>query len=115
MSNAAVVTITILFTDQVDSTGLLRLGPDAANELRRRHDSATIDAVRRHRGVVVKTTGDGLMASFSSAGDAAAAAVAIQQAVDQLRRKDPRVPAVRVGLSTGEGDHLRTATGTGHL
>ena len=102
MSNAEVVTITILFTDQVDSTGLLRLGPDAANELRRRHDSATIDAVRRHRGVVVKTTGDGLMASFSGAGDAAAAAVAIQQGVDQLRQKDPRVPAVRVGLSTGE-------------
>ena len=39
------------------------------------------------RGIVVKHTGDGVMATFSAAVDAVAAAVAIQQAVDAHNRR----------------------------
>ena len=102
MTDAVVATITILFTDLVDSTGLLRHGSAVANEMRRSLDAATASTVRRHRGVVIKSTGDGTMATFTSAGGAVAAAVAIQQAVDHLRQADHRVPPLRIGLATGE-------------
>jgi class 3 adenylate cyclase len=99
------VTATILFTDLVGSTELRgRLGEEAAEELRRRHDRLLADAVEQHDGRVVKGLGDGVMASFAGASDAVAAALAIQQAVDRLNRsgKTPATLAVRVGLSAGD-------------
>ncbi len=98
----AVSTITVLFTDQVDSTGLLRHGSDVANQLRRRHDRAIADALVKNRGVVVKSMGDGVMATFASVSDAVSAAVAIQQAIDLVRQGDERMPLVRVGVAIGE-------------
>jgi class 3 adenylate cyclase/tetratricopeptide (TPR) repeat protein len=99
---ADTATITVLITDLVDSTRLLQHGPEVADELRRAHFAAVRDAISRHRGVEVKSTGDGIMCTFASAADALDAAEAIQQAAEQLRRADSRQPAVRVALSTGE-------------
>ena len=59
MTDAVVATITVVFTDLVDSTGLLRYGPEAADDLRRRHLTTVADAVERQRGTVVKSPGDG--------------------------------------------------------
>lgn len=95
-------TITVLFTDMVDSTGLLRAGADVADEIRRRHLGAVRGAVSAHRGVEVKNLGDGVMATFTSAADAVAGATAIQQAVHRLQHDEASSPAVRVGVSTGE-------------
>ena len=95
----------VLFTDLVGSTELRgRLGEDAADELRRRHDQLLAQAVEANNGRVVKGLGDGIMATFAGASDAVAAAVAIQQAVDRLNRSGKAsVPlAVRVGLSAGD-------------
>ena len=51
----------------------------------------------------MKHTGDGVMATFSAAVDAVAAAVAIQQAVDaHNRRQRPERFEVRVGISVGD-------------
>jgi class 3 adenylate cyclase len=56
-------TTTILFTDLVGSTALRRrLGEEAAEELRRRHDVLVREAVEGHRGRVVKGLGDDVMA-----------------------------------------------------
>jgi predicted ATPase/class 3 adenylate cyclase len=98
-------TATILFTDLVGSTELRgRLGEEAADDLRRRHDQLLAQAVETNNGRVVKGLGDGIMASFAGASDAVAAAVAIQQAVDRLNRsgKAPVPVAVRVGVSAGD-------------
>ena len=98
-------TATILFTDLVGSTELRgRLGEEAADELRRKHDQLLVQAVEANHGRVVKGLGDGIMAAFGGAADAVAAAVAIQQAVDRLNRsgKAPVPVAVRVGLSAGD-------------
>jgi class 3 adenylate cyclase len=95
----------VLFTDLVGSTDLRgRLGEEAADELRRRHDQVLCRSVEVHNGRVVKGLGDGIMATFAGASDAVAAAVAIQQAVDQLNRtgKAPVPIEVRVGLSAGD-------------
>jgi len=95
----------VLFTDLVGSTELRgRLGEEAADEVRRQHDQLLTRAVEANNGRVVKGLGDGIMATFSGAADAVAAAVAIQQAVDRLNRtgKAPAPLSVRVGLSAGD-------------
>jgi class 3 adenylate cyclase len=97
-------TATVLFTDVVDSTALRsRVGEEAAESLRVTHDALLRGAVESQRGIVVKHTGDGVMATFSAAVDAVAAAVAIQQAVDaHNRRSDQERFEVRVGISVGD-------------
>ncbi|HEV3364770.1 MAG TPA: AAA family ATPase, partial [Acidimicrobiia bacterium] len=95
----------VLFTDLVGSTELRgRLGEEAADELRRRHDRLLTEAVERHGGQVVKGLGDGIMSTFAGASDAVDAAVAIQQAVDRFNRSGtaPVPLSVRVGLSGGD-------------
>jgi predicted ATPase/class 3 adenylate cyclase/tetratricopeptide (TPR) repeat protein len=97
-------TATVLFTDLVGSTALRsRIGEEAADRLRVKHDALINGAIEAHRGTVVKHTGDGAMATFSAAVDAVASAVAIQQAVDSHNRRsaDERIE-VRIGISTGD-------------
>ena len=92
-------TSTILFTDAVESTVLrTELGETAADRLFREHEHALHGVVTSHRGSVVKTAGDGIMASFESATDAVQAAVAVQQCVTR------DFPALRVRVGLGVGD-----------
>jgi class 3 adenylate cyclase/tetratricopeptide (TPR) repeat protein len=95
----------VLFTDLVGSTELRsRLGEDAAEDLRKDHDRLVAGSVETNRGRLVKHLGDGVMATFTGASDALAAAVAIQQALDRRNRSGPGdVPlAVRIGVSAGD-------------
>lgn len=104
---SATDTTTVLFTDLVGSTKLrASLGEDAADAVRRRHDVLVAEAVRGHRGTIVKGLGDGWMATFASASDGVAAAVAVQQAICHHNRAatGPAL-SVRVGLSTGDVVH----------
>ena len=104
MTQRATGTVTLLFTDLVGSTELRqRLGDDEADRQRREHFQSLRRAVSSHGGREIKTLGDGLMAEFPSALDAAACAVAIQRAVHQQNAKQKeRELQVRVGLDAGE-------------
>lgn len=63
-------TATILFTDVAGSTGMLaRVGDLENDRLRRRHDELVRNVVARHRGKLVESTGDGVLATFDSASD----------------------------------------------
>src|SRR5205085_12232398 len=98
-------TAIVLFTDLVGSTELRsRLGEDAAEDLRRDHDRLITSAVEANRGRLVKNLGDGMMATFTGASDAIAAAVAIQQALDRHNRSGASdAPLeVRIGVSAGD-------------
>src|SRR5688572_29488839 len=98
-------TAIVLFTDLVGSTELRsRLGEDAADALRRDHDRLIAGAVETNRGRLVKHLGDGVMATFTGASDALAAAVAIQQAIDRHNRSGSSdAPLqVRIGVSAGD-------------
>ena len=100
---AATATVSVLFTDLVDSTVILNHdGADRSEVVRRSHFGALRHAIRRCRGEEIKTTGDGLMVVFRSALDAVECAVAMQRAVARLRREEPFTPEVRVGVSAGE-------------
>src|SRR3954454_15605616 len=104
MAAERIETATVLFTDVVGSKALRsRMGEEAADRLRLKHDALVHGAITANRGAVVKHTGDGAMATFSAAVDAVGAAVAIQQAVDGHNRRstDERLE-VRVGISVGD-------------
>lgn len=101
--NAPGTTLTLLFTDLVNSTELAAsLGP-AAQALRRAHDRILRDQFSAYGGNVVKNTGDGFFVTFSSAGQAVECAAAIQQSI-AARQSEGRYRelSVRIGLHTGE-------------
>ena len=96
-------TAIVLFTDLVGSTELRsRLGEDAAEALRHKHDALVTGAVKASGGTVVKNLGDGVMATFAGATDAVGAAVAIQQAIGRHNRSGAAALGVRIGISAGD-------------
>jgi class 3 adenylate cyclase/tetratricopeptide (TPR) repeat protein len=97
-------TVTVLFTDLVESTRLNQsLGDDAARRIGRQVEEMAREAVASNRGALIKEMGDGLMAAFSSARRAITAARDMQVAMRRLHRGglDPSVQ-MRIGLHTGE-------------
>ncbi|MGH8919969.1 MAG: adenylate/guanylate cyclase domain-containing protein, partial [Actinomycetes bacterium] len=96
-------TVTVLFTDLVSSTQLMsRLGESAFDELRQPHLALLGQTIATHGGVEVKSLGDGVMAVFTAASDAVAAAVAMQQAVARHGHRAPARLSMRVGLALGD-------------
>src|SRR4051812_23783113 len=92
-------TSTVVFTDIVDSTRLrASLGEEAADRLFLNHDRCLREVVDAHGGRVLKSVGDGVMASFESATDAVGAAVSIQQ---RTERDFPRL-GIRIGAAAGD-------------
>ena len=91
------VLATVLFTDIVDSTPrAAALGDRQWRDLLDAHDRAADEAVDRHRGVMVRTTGDGVLARFDGPARAIRCAQSIVGAAEQLD-----LP-VRAGLHVGE-------------
>ena len=73
-------TVTIMFTDVVGSTALTeRLGDRGAREVLGKHDDIIRHQARACGGTEVKSTGDGLMLTFPSAGSGVICAVAAQR------------------------------------
>jgi class 3 adenylate cyclase len=88
---------TILFTDIVDSTKLaVATGDRRWRDVLDDHDRMSERQVRRFGGRRVKTTGDGMLATFDSPASAIRSGVALCDGACQLGLK------VRVGLHTGE-------------
>src|SRR6476659_1720995 len=92
-------TVTFLFTDIENSTRRWDEDPSDMAEALRVHDGILRAAIERHGGYVFGTGGDGFCAAFSTAADAAAAAL---EAQEELRDDSTVDFAVRMGLHTGE-------------
>jgi class 3 adenylate cyclase len=87
----------VLFTDIVGSTDkAAALGDRRWRELLDRHDTLTREHVARFRGRVVKTTGDGALATFDGPARAIRCAVALRDAVSAAGVE------LRAGIHTGE-------------
>jgi adenylate cyclase len=94
-------TVSLVFTDIVDSTVLTQRAGDVAwSDIVTKH----LDEVKRiashSGGVVVKTTGDGAMLAFGSARSAVRAAAALRDAEDEVGDGEPL--HLRIGVHTGE-------------
>ncbi len=99
------VLATVLFTDIVSSTELAdRMGDDAWRTLLDQHDRTTNAEIERFGGRLVKSTGDGVMATFEGPGRGIGCARALTEALRPLGVH------IRAGVHTGEvevrGDDL---------
>jgi class 3 adenylate cyclase len=101
------VLATVLFTDIVTSTERsAQIGDRRWKDLLDQHDTLIRRELERHRGRLVKTTGDGILATFDGPARAIRCAQAIATSVKSLGIE------VRAGLHTGEVE-LRSEDVTG--
>jgi len=92
-------TVTFLFTGVADSTRLWEDAPTDMVQALRVHDDIVRGTIERYGGYVFGTGGDGFCAAFSTATDAANAAIESQE---RLRDEVVVTFGVRMGLHTGE-------------
>jgi class 3 adenylate cyclase len=91
------VLATVLFTDIVDSTrSAAAIDDQAWRRLLDSHDQLAIQTIEKYRGTLVKTTGDGVLATFDGPGRAVRCALSLGAASKQIG-----LP-LRAGLHTGE-------------
>lgn len=91
------VLTTVLFTDIVGSTEhAAAVGDHRWRSVLDAHDSVSRTVIDRHRGRVVKLTGDGVLATFDGPGRAIRCALALRTALEPLGIE------VRAGLHSGE-------------
>jgi class 3 adenylate cyclase len=95
--------ITTLFTDIVDSSRYWdQFGDVLGRMMIDQHNRLVFPVIRKFRGRIVKTIGDGLMAVFRDANEALMAAVAIQQILQKMRDADNAFHVhIRIGIHTG--------------
>jgi class 3 adenylate cyclase/tetratricopeptide (TPR) repeat protein len=94
-------TVTLLFTDIVNSTvHLTSAGDEAGEHVFRAHHKLMSDAIKVSGGEELQWLGDGLLAAFGSAADAVRCAIAMQQATSRplagVRME------IRIGIHAGE-------------
>jgi class 3 adenylate cyclase len=91
------VLATVLFTDIVDSTGrAAELGDRGWRQLLDRHDQVSRAEVTRWHGQFVKSTGDGLLATFDAPTRALRCAFGLKEALGPLALE------IRAAIHTGE-------------
>jgi class 3 adenylate cyclase len=100
------VLASVMFTDMVGSTEhAAAIGDQQWRQILERHHRLALREVGRHRGRVVKTTGDGVLAAFDGPARAVRAGIALRDAAPSELGVQ-----LRVGVHTGEceaiGDDL---------
>jgi predicted ATPase/class 3 adenylate cyclase len=95
-------TVTFLFTDIEGSTQLWENHPEAMKFALARHDAILKEAIHSNHGQIIKTTGDGVHAVFTTSVDSINTALCAQQ-----KFQDPLgnlLVKVRMGVHTGEAE-----------
>ena len=94
--------VTFLFTDIEGSTGLWEAHPGQMRSALAHHDVVVHGAIEECGGRLVKSTGDGAFAVFTSPHDAVGAAVAAQTALAAADWPEPIVLRTRMGVHAGQ-------------
>src|ERR1700736_5548569 len=92
---------TILTTDIVGSTALLRRYPNDMMSAMDLHDQILRDAIRRHAGDPFRSTGDGVLAIFDRPLDAVMAAIEAQREMRRIAWGPTGRLQIRFGIHTG--------------
>jgi predicted ATPase/class 3 adenylate cyclase len=93
-----------LFTDLESSTRLWEHHPEPMTVALSRHDAILREAIAKADGVLVKSTGDGLLAAFESVGGAVAASLESQRGLAEEPWTTPEPLRVRMGVHVGDGE-----------
>ncbi len=99
-----VARVALLFTDLTGSTALYdRIGDATAFQVIHDHFALLARVVSEHRGSIVKTIGDAVMAAFIEESDAVRAALAMHRAFPEFRARhaDAAELFLRVGVHAG--------------
>ncbi len=123
MSTLPSGTVTFLFTDIEGSTKLWEQHPEAMKSALTKHDSILKTAIESQHGHIIKTTGDGVHAVFTTALDAVNAAINAQRGIEKMKDESGKMnkdadnaassfishPSflhlkVRMGIHTGEAE-----------
>jgi len=107
MSNLPSGTVTFLFTDIEGSTKLWEQHPEAMKGALAKHDSILKEAIESNHGHIIKTTGDGVHAVFTTALDGINAAIEGQRTLGQTSEvfeTSEVLIRVRMGLHTAEAE-----------
>jgi class 3 adenylate cyclase len=93
---------TVLFTDIVDSTArAAELGDRAWRQLLDRHDAIARSEVERWNGEVVKTTGDGILATFDAPTRALRCAIGLRDAMTgEIERRTDDIGGIGVHIAS---------------
>jgi len=100
----SVRSVAFVFTDVKGSTALYeRLGDSRAYALIKEHFRIMTRVIRAHRGAIVKTIGDAVMATFLTQQDAIASVFAMQQAFDAFnaQAQTRQEIVIKVGVHAG--------------
>ena len=98
---APALAVVFLFTDIEGSTRLWEQQPALMRRALAAHDSIARQVLARHRGTLVKATGDGIHAAFDDALDALDAMLALQRALADPQATAGLPLALRCGLHRG--------------
>lgn len=91
------VLLSVLMSDIVGSTNTAtEMGDAAWRNLLAKHDTAAVSAIGRHQGQFVKSTGDGVLATFAGPSRAIACAKEMHAEAEKIGLK------LRAGIHTGE-------------
>jgi class 3 adenylate cyclase len=94
---ARVMTVAVVFTDIVDSTKLcVDLGDAAWDGIRQQHFGQAVRLVHQRQGIVIKNTGDGILALFHDATAAVGFALALHGDTGHA------VVRIRAGVHVGQ-------------
>src|SRR5688572_16038433 len=102
MTNLPFGTVTFLFTDIEGSTKLWEKYPESMPVVLAKHDSILKESIESNRGHIIKTTGDGVHAVFTTAIESVNAAIsapllpinwnALHSSPKSMRTKTARQP-----------------------
>ena len=106
MSKLPTGTVTFLFTDIEGSTKLWEKHPEAMKAALAKHDLILKETIESNHGHVIKTTGDGVHAVFTTALDGVNTSIAVQRKIQtsEFFRNSEVSLQVRMGLHTGEAE-----------
>ncbi len=108
--------LTFLFTDLQDSTAMYAsIGDVFAFDLVRLHFDTLTAVARRHRGEIVKTIGDALMARFLEPADAVQAALEMFQRLESFNRSNATELVLKVGIHRGDAIVVSGRQGTDYF
>ncbi len=96
--------VTVLFTDLAGSTTMTQeFGDEKAQIVVCTHNTIFRAALQQYGGKEVKHTGDGILASFSTASGAIEGSIYIQHAVSKHNRNNRDVPVrIKIGINAGK-------------